>query len=171
MFQQNLDSLSPQVLQYPGNEAEFRSDKNKHRRPNSYLRGPSFGFGGTLDFPRWQILATPRNHFSPPMNQIYLHCLPPQTWICMRGSFDKMQSQILEAEDAIRGTFVLLRGGQSPNPPTLLPIIYLNIISLFFPNTGKKSQKNCSRLSPSLSKEPSIETPSKDDNSYNDGEW
>ena len=35
MFQQNVDSLSPQVLQYPGNEAKFRSDKNKHRRPNS----------------------------------------------------------------------------------------------------------------------------------------
>ena len=61
-------------------ETRLNSDqiKNKHRWTfSSYLWGPSFGFGGTLDFPGWHIPATPKNHFSPPMNQIYLHCLPP----------------------------------------------------------------------------------------------
>ena len=50
----------------------------KSRPP--YLRAPSFGFGGTSDFPPFQIPTTPRNHFSPPMNQIYLHCLPQFAW-------------------------------------------------------------------------------------------
>ena len=52
----------------------------------------------------------------------------------------------------IRGTFVLLRGAisQSTKPSSPLPIVYLNIISRFFPNTGKSITKSSIWLSPSL---------------------
>ena len=73
-----------QVLQYPGNEAKFWSYRNwgclTGKIWSPYLRAPSFGFGGTSNFPPFQIPTTPRNHFSPPMNQIYLHCLPQFAW-------------------------------------------------------------------------------------------
>ena len=147
----------PRVLQFPGNGAEFRSDKKKHRRPNSppLILSPSFGFGGTLDFPVWQILGTPRNHFSPaPMNQIYLHCLHPDTADLHEGFI--WQNAILDigGEDAASGGHLYSwEGGpipQSSKPPSFLPIVYLNIISRFFPNTGKNVRKSSIRLSPSL---------------------
>ena len=122
MYQQNLNSLSHRVLQYPGNEAEFRSDKNKHRWPNS---GPLIWgvhplvLVARLIFRAGKFRPRPETIFHLQWTK-YICIASPQTRICMPGSFDKMQSQILEPEDGMRGTFVLLREGQSPDPPDLL---------------------------------------------------
>ena len=105
-----------QVLQYPGNEIKFRSDRNW-----GWLMGKissPLSAGSILWF--WwhvQFSALPdSDHAQKPFftsNEPNIFALPPS--ICMRGSFDKMQSAILEPEDAIGGH--LYSWERETNPP------------------------------------------------------
>ena len=134
MYQQNLNSLFPRVLQYPGNEAEFRSDKNKHRRPNSGLL-----IWGVHPLVLVARLIFRAGKFRPRPETIF-H-LQWTKYICIaslnlhEGFIWQNAIRDIGARRCHRGTFVLLREGDlSPNPAILLPIVYLNIISLLFPN-------------------------------------
>ena len=154
MFQQNLDSLSPQVLQYPGNEAEFRSDKKKHRRPNSLrlIWGVHpLVLVARLIFRAGKFRPRPETIFHLQWTK-YICIAFPQTSDLHEGFI--WQNAIPDiGEDAASGGHLYSWErpiSQSTKPSSPLPIVYLNIISRFCPNTDKNVTKSSIWLSLSL---------------------
>ena len=142
--QQNLSSLSPQDF---CNFLEMRPNSDQIKTgigDQILLSGSILWFWWHARFSGLANSGHAQKPFFTSSNEPNIFALPsPRRRICMRGSFDKMQSQILE-KMRHQGDICTPERGNLPIHQTssLLPIVYLNIISRFFPNTGKSVTKS-----------------------------
>ena len=171
MFQQNLDSLSPQVLQYPGNETKFRSDKNKHRRPNSpplICRVHPLILVARLIFRAGKFRPRPETIFHLQWTK-YICIASPRRGFACGVHLTKCNPRYWRQKMPSGGHLYSWEGANPPiHQPSSQSFISISYLSSFRIQ-AKSHEKNYSWLPPSLcSKEPSLATPSKDDNSCND---